>query len=99
MCRWVEILTTAIEENGIDSEHDLSIAPNPFTESLRITSKNGMLRNAHLKLYDMHGRLIMNESNLPVPINIHMPSLLPGMYQCIIEDNDGSVMSEKVMKM
>ena len=74
MCRWVEILTTAIEENGI-------------------------LRNAHLKLYDMHGRLIMNESNLPVPINIHMPSLSPGMYQCIIEDHDGSVMSEKVMRM
>ncbi len=96
-CQEVEILTTALKE-AMEKTPDLSIAPNPFSNELNIRSRSGEFRKAHIRLYDMHGRLIFNQSSVPVPLKIVLPSLPSGMYLCKIKEEDGSTYSFKVMK-
>ncbi len=96
MCRWVNILTTSLKEEQ-DRLPDLSISPNPFTNDLMIRSRSGSIRPAHVTLYDLHGRAVFREQ-VPIPLSISMPSLLPGMYLCVIREQDGAVHSERVVK-
>jgi len=76
---------------------DLFISPNPFKDRIEIKSKNGSIRSAHVKLIDLHGSVIFDQPT-PVPVSIVHPGLLPGLYVCIIKDNDGMVYNFKIMK-
>ena len=96
-CQWVEILTTSNEDVQGDTP-DLSISPNPFSEALVIQSLSGHIRQTHLQLYDMHGQLVLDQPNAPVPVSIFLPSLPPGMYLCRIAEGDGTLYNFKVLK-
>ncbi|MGB4849281.1 MAG: T9SS type A sorting domain-containing protein, partial [Saprospiraceae bacterium] len=97
-CQWVEILETGIQDGSVNVVPDLSISPNPFHDKLVISSVSGKFRSAHVQLYDMYGRNVFDQSEVPVPVSLVIPSLSPGMYLCMIKDQDGTMYSFKVMK-
>lgn len=96
-CQWIEILPTGTHDAS-DSDTDLSIRPNPFDTELIIESKSGVFRTASFHLFDMYGRLILHQPEIPIPLKISLPSLPSGMYLCRIEEADGTSYSFKVMK-
>ena len=96
-CQWVEILTTSIDDE-LNKVNDLDIYPNPFSDVLTIRSKSGLIRPTHLQLFDTNGHLVIDQANAPVPVNIHLPLMAPGMYLCVITERDGTVYSFKIMK-
>ncbi len=97
MCQWMEILTTDIKEAQA-SLPDLSIDPNPFSDELIIHSRRERIRTVQFHLYDIHGRLVFHQTEMPVPLTISMPSLLPGMYYNVITEQDGSMSTFTLMK-
>ncbi len=58
-----------------------------------------MFRNVHLQMFNMHGICVLDQPGAPVPVNLHLPHLPPGMYVCRIEEQDGKMYSFKVMKL
>ncbi|MEP6646847.1 MAG: T9SS type A sorting domain-containing protein [Saprospiraceae bacterium] len=98
LCRWIEILETGTQDGSVNTGPDLSIAPNPFHDKLIIHSASGTFRSAHVQLYDMYGRNVFDQAESPIPVSLVMPSLSPGMYLCLINDQDGTMYSFKVMK-
>jgi hypothetical protein len=98
LCQWVEILTTGTDNENEQTLSDLFISPNPFQEDLRINSASGEFRSTHIQLHDIHGRIVFDQTDVPVPISIRLSSLLPGMYLCTIREKDGSMHAFKVMK-
>jgi hypothetical protein len=96
-CQWVNILPTGIKEE-MDRTPDIDILPNPFKEYISITSRSDIFRTASLQLYDMHGRLVFDQPELTIPVNLFLPDFPPGVYLCTIKDEDGSVRSVKLMK-
>ncbi|MEO6131148.1 MAG: PKD domain-containing protein [Saprospiraceae bacterium] len=97
-CQWIEILPTATDD-VTSSFSDLTISPNPFSNEISIQSHAGVFRPAHIQLYDVNGKLVFDQANIPVPINIFLPNLSPGMYMCVITEKDGIVYNAKLMKM
>ncbi len=97
-CRWIEILETGTQDGNLNPVSDLSIAPNPFHDKLIIHSVSGTFRSAHVQLYDMYGRNVFDQAEVPVPVSLVIPSLSPGMYLCMIKDQDGTMYSFKIMK-
>jgi len=97
-CQWIEILTTSTPDENESARPDLYISPNPFTDDLIIQSRSGTWRSAKVMVYDMHGSAVIAQEKLPVPITIKAPSLPSGLYMVVIYEDDGSVVSQKVMK-
>jgi len=97
-CQWVNILPTDIKEELDRTTPDIDIIPNPFHEYLWITSRSEIFRAADLQLYDMHGRLIINQSELTIPVKLFLPDFPPGIYLCNIRDEFGNTRSMKLMK-
>ncbi len=97
-CQWIEILETGTQDGNVSAVADLSISPNPFHDKLVIHSVSGTFRSAHVQMYDMYGRNVFDQAEVPVPVSLVIPSLSPGMYLCMIRDQDGTMYSFKVMK-
>lgn len=95
-CQWLTIMSTSSDEIN-DEPRDLSIYPNPFTDKLNINSESGKFRTAHIRLHDMHGKLVFDQPKAPVPVSLVIPSLLPGIYFCTILDGE-EVYEFKAMK-
>ncbi len=69
---------------GIDEdiEENLSIYPNPATDVINIQSENVI---KSIKLMDLTGREIVNESNYSKTYQLSAPNLKPGVYLLVIE--------------
>ena len=98
LCRWVEILPVSTGEVIPEIVDDLSITPNPFHDELEIRSKRGNIRAVEMKVYDMHGKEVLDAPSTPVPVVMHVPQWSPGMYLLMIRDEDGRRYSFKVIK-
>jgi PKD repeat protein len=99
LCRWVDILSTSLEVPGTDRPSDLTIDPNPFTDALVIRSKSGIFRPVHMQLYNIHGQVVFDQPQAPVPVTIYLPgSIVPGMYFCRIVEEDGTAHGFKLVR-
>ena len=69
---------------GIDEdiEENLSIYPNPATDVINIQSENVI---KSIKLMDLTGREIVNESNYSKTYQLSASNLKPGVYLLVIE--------------
>jgi len=98
-CKWVNILPTFLDPQADKTERDLSIDPNPFSETLVIKSKSGEFRAVHMQLYDIHGRLVFDQPKAPVPVSIYLPDrITPGMYFCRIVEENGEESGFKLVR-
>lgn len=97
-CHWIEILPTDVhEESHVDP--NLTISPNPFSNELYINSKSGQFRLARVQLFDIHGRLAMENDNLSLPVSISTNDLVSGIYICKVMEEDGRALTLKVVKL
>lgn len=98
-CQWVNVLPTLLDPQAALYKRDLSIDPNPFSESLVIKSKSGSFRAVHIQLYDINGKLVFDQPRAPVPVTIYLPDhITPGMYFCRIVEEDGEEYSFKLVR-
>ncbi len=98
MCQWINIIVTGTDHPDT-AQPDLSINPNPFSESLVISSRSGAFRPVHLQLYDIHGRLVLDQPDIVVPSSIYLPDrITPGMYFCRIVEEDGTESGFKLVR-
>jgi hypothetical protein len=87
---------------GIDApqkkQKEILVYPNPTTDLLKI-KQYGFIQNLQLKLYDLKGRLIMEQTEQSHIIELNITELEPALYLLRVEDEQGSlVKEEKVMK-
>lgn len=70
--------------------------PNPFSRNFRIQS-NVMARETSLTVYDVRGRVMMNEKNVPFPVTINTDDWAPGVYSVVVI-NDETMVTRKLIK-
>jgi Secretion system C-terminal sorting domain len=97
-CHWIEVLSTALKEELNEISPDISIIPNPFHNYIVIQSRQGNFRTVHMQLYDMHGRLVFNQSECTIPAKIYLPDYAPGIYLCSLMDEKGLTINIILMK-
>jgi hypothetical protein len=97
-CQWVEIIPTSIRDEILKDLPPYSFSPNPFQKEITIASRSGDFESVHLRIHDMHGRLILEQPTLTIPSRIVLPDYPPGIYLIGIENEEGGVYSEKMMK-
>jgi hypothetical protein len=97
-CQWVEILPTGIKEERDKNIPELTVYPNPFNEFVELHSKRGTFRTVHMQLYDMHGRLILNEPTTTIPSKIYFPDYPPGIYLLSLKEESGITTNFKLLK-
>jgi hypothetical protein len=91
--------TYQIEDpNGITTpEINISIAPNPFTEYLKINSPKEI---HHVIIYDFLGRKVFeNNYHGKKTITLSVPMLKLGIYFINFDDNGQSLISKKIVKL
>ncbi len=94
---WPRIGAVGIEAPQKKQE-EIVVYPNPTTELLKI-KQYGFIQNLQLKLYDLKGRLIMEQTEQSHIIEINIAELEPALYLLRVEDEQGGlVKEEKVMK-
>jgi len=80
----LSILDVSLDDNFLNT---LLIYPNPFKNYIYIEYLNDS--NIDLIIYDMHGRIILQENNLPNYYKLETYNLIPGTYifKIIIDDD------------
>lgn len=88
---------TAIEETkGINLT--VSAYPNPTTDYLTLEVKDFELSALHFQLYDMHGKLLLNEKITGNKTSIVMSDLVPATYFVKVIQNNREVKTFKIVK-
>ena len=90
---------TGIEETeGFDLM--ISVYPNPAFDFLMLRIEADKLINSRsvcYRLYDMHGKLIINENIISDLTSVSVENLTPGIYFLKVIDSDG-IATKKVIK-
>lgn len=73
---------------------DISIYPNPATETLYITGENA--QDAQLTVYDITGRQVMQQRNTTGSLQVN--TLSTGMYILTVKDTEGRMMQHHFIK-
>lgn len=76
-------------------EGELSIYPNPFSNSLTLT---GLYNMKKLQIMDMNGREVLREEINSVQKELNMSGFDKGMYILTLISNDGTFTREKIVK-
>ena len=89
------IYTLNINENQIGNNL-LAVFPNPFIEEITLS---GTLNDVNIKIYDIHGKLILNETKQKLPVKFNLKSLIPGIYfVAVFFNNEKTLASYKIIK-
>ncbi len=80
-CIRVSIETTGI--NGIAGNSNIKVYPNPVRDILNI---NGVKAGNTIMLYDISGRLLLQQTALANQATINIASVAAGVYQLVIAD-------------
>ncbi|MBN8670244.1 MAG: T9SS type A sorting domain-containing protein [Chitinophagales bacterium] len=80
-CIRVSIETTGI--NGIAGNSNIKVYPNPVRDILNI---NGVKAGNNIMLYDISGRLLLQQTALANQATINIASVAAGVYQLVIAD-------------
>lgn len=87
-----------IKNNAVNDDK-LIVFPNPATNTITVThEKTG--KNASIKLIDINGKIILINTVTPgaMQTGFNISQVVPGIYILIFENN-GTVMSQKLLKM
>jgi hypothetical protein len=79
-------------------EEEILISPNPFSTWFEVRPGDTRYTTGDLMLADMHGRVVMQYEDIPLPAIIHTNDLPAGIYLCVISKAGRTVASEKLMK-
>jgi hypothetical protein len=73
--------------------------PNPVISLMKVEYKLGMQRELTLKVYDMSGRVVLEQKKVKSGDQVNMGRLLRGIYQYQLIDKTGKLlMADKLMK-
>jgi hypothetical protein len=82
------------------SETSIRVNPNPFTNSINISSEKGQIKE--ISVFDLNGRLLFNSNNINSNVqkieSSSLESLSPGSYYLEVSKVDGSKETVKVIK-
>ena len=100
-CADSSVLTVRIGTTGINELRTIfpyQLYPNPCSNSINISDGNQSLKNSTVKIYDMLGRILVNELvKADGIVQLNITNLKQGTY--IIEvEKDGNVNRSKLMK-
>lgn len=90
--------TTTIDTSDVSLREELEVAPiypNPFRDYITIPELYDN-RNFRMNIYDMSGRVILQEQNIAG--RIQLSHLIPGVYIVHIFDNHGYVSRQRIVK-
>jgi hypothetical protein len=96
-CKWIEIKPFT-SSNGPDARDDIYVAPNPFHDQLILHTRSGEFIPTTISVFDLHGKVWMPPTDLPVPISINLSTLPSGMYFCKVDREDGRNIVMKAVK-
>lgn len=86
---------TSIDEVGITP---FELTPNPFSDKINITSKDGGIGSCRFSIYDCFGRFILSKTIFSKSDeNVDLSSFDSGIYFCRIEYGD-KIYSAKIIK-
>jgi hypothetical protein len=73
--------------------------PNPVISLMKVEYKLGMQRELTLKVYDMSGRVVLEQKKVKSGDQVNMSQLLRGIYQYQLIDKTGKLlMADKLIK-
>jgi hypothetical protein len=73
--------------------------PNPVITLMKVEYKLGMQRELTLKVYDMSGRVVLEQKKVKSGDQVNMSQLLRGIYQYQLIDTTGKLlMADKLLK-
>ncbi|HEX8269708.1 MAG TPA: T9SS type A sorting domain-containing protein, partial [Flavobacterium sp.] len=84
------------EHQVIANGNEISIAPNPGTNLVQVTSENSLITDIHV--YNLQGRLIFAQKASASFVDLNVSSLASGIYVVTIQTEDGKVFNKKLMK-
>ena len=90
------IVVTGIEDKSMNLI--LSAYPNPTTTSMTLKVHNSDFRNLNYKLYNINGKLLINEPLLSTETKIQMNNVLPATYILKVSDGNREVKTFKIIK-
>ena len=90
----------AVTDTGVSSIEDItknnfSVSPNPFLDQFNIEFEQASLRK--IMIYNALGQMVYNQKHNSTNVNIALDSE-PGIYVLSIENEDGKVATEKIIK-
>jgi SprB repeat/Secretion system C-terminal sorting domain len=65
---------------------DVQVWPNPFTTWVGVSFENAVSPSARLRVFDLHGRVLLEKNNLSNPSKLDTQRLPSGQYLLRIED-------------
>lgn len=90
------------KDEGISLNANVSLHPNPASETVRVTFTQQNRGNVEITLYDLSGRSLMNQScqagSGMTSTDLKVNLLEPGIYLLKLKFEDGSSVSEKMVK-
>lgn len=84
--------------NDVETEIGISVYPNPTQDRLYIKTEQSQKKPLLMSLYDMQGKLIIQEQLIAEYESFDLRSLGNGVYLVNIVDGDGKRVSKKVIK-
>jgi hypothetical protein len=79
------ITNLILKSTGIDDMNTtyFSLVPNPATDVVTITTANGISQNVEILIYDMHGKMLIEES-FQQQTSLNIGHLKPGVYMVVL---------------
>ena len=91
--------TITLSNTNFESDSDFSIYPNPFNDSFEIVTNDFSNKISSVKLFDLSGKLIFEETNFTsMPIKLYCSEIKSGFYLGKIVFEDGKNSSFKLIK-
>ncbi|MCF8255388.1 MAG: T9SS type A sorting domain-containing protein [Bacteroidia bacterium] len=78
--------------------NEISVYPNPFTETLNIDWESKNLEATDLQIIDMQGRIIWPKTAFQLPNAINLQGLQPGLYFLKLGQDSTSI-TKRILKL
>jgi len=94
------ILVTFQDCSGIDelTSKDLKVYPNPADNSVHIILPNDFTANTIIQMFDITGKLVINENVIDKSITINIKQLSEGLYYIKVTNKGTSLVRELLVK-
>ena len=88
-----EIIYSQVERVYYTGQLNVLIFPNPASSSGTIQLLTSGIDDFELRIFDIHGREIVNFEHLDSPVMLPIVNLTPGVYIMQLRNEDGTVHS------
>lgn len=92
----ISVITGIEEAKGINLS--VSAYPNPTIDKLTLSINNFDISNLSYQLYDMNGKLLLNEKITSNQTSIHMSNLVPANYLVKVNKTNNTIKTFKIIK-